>query len=529
MKTFKILFLFLLVAGFFTSCYEDESSLNYKLINPIVIDLGNDDPQATEYSLFVFDTLEIKPVAYKEGVKDADLSFKWTISGNLIVPTLLDSNMTLKKMIDFQPMSNPYYLLYEVTDNTTGIKQEQVFHVTVQSPYGPGLIVSETKDDLTSDVSLIRGYNFSSGFKKDQDTVLHDLFSRVNKRKIQGVGTALLSNAYRTTRILTIGTDRSIDRVDPFDYKYLDGNGNSFIIDPKNYNVGSLNYNAQSGVEIITIGGKLYTHSFQGNVNTYSYYTMTTDLSDYNIGIFYKPEWAYGLGFDETNGRLLELAGSKLRPFKSNELAPDAPFDQNKLQGFTCMGMSEVASGKQLFIFLKEKDPATGKAKIGGKVYCYITYVGWTYMSDESRNGEPLKIVDLNGFEDIENASFFSAPYVTENYIFYATPKKIYTIDISAGISTVGYSVPDDSNEEISSMARWEGSNGKVDITNNVGTVVSTSARRNQLVVTTYDGQEGFIKTLPISPYTGRIETNPKLYGLFKGFGKITASIHQNK
>ena len=60
---------------FLASCFEDDSSLNYKLMNPIVIDLG-DEP--TTYKVFAFDTLEIKPITYKEGVPDADLSFKWT-------------------------------------------------------------------------------------------------------------------------------------------------------------------------------------------------------------------------------------------------------------------------------------------------------------------------------------------------------------------------------------------------------------------------------------------------------------------
>lgn len=78
MKTQKIIFFLLLLTGLLYSCYEDKSSLNYTLINPINIELGD---ESTDYSVFAYDTLEIKPIVYKEGVDDADLSYRWTISG----------------------------------------------------------------------------------------------------------------------------------------------------------------------------------------------------------------------------------------------------------------------------------------------------------------------------------------------------------------------------------------------------------------------------------------------------------------
>ncbi|MSA63548.1 hypothetical protein GKD43_00565, partial [Odoribacter splanchnicus] len=182
----KTLLVALLGSLFLASCFEDDSSLNYKLMNPIVIDLG-DEP--TTYKVFAFDTLEIKPITYKEGVPDADLSFKWTLEGNTIIPKVIDSTMTLKYMVDVSAQNNAYKLVYEVRDNTTDIIQEQVFDVTVMSPFGSGLIVCDTKDEMTSDVSLIMAYNFTDSYHKEQDTVMRNLFSSVNGRKINGVAT----------------------------------------------------------------------------------------------------------------------------------------------------------------------------------------------------------------------------------------------------------------------------------------------------------------------------------------------------
>ena len=228
MKMQKIILFLVCLTGFLHSCYEDKSSLNYTLVNPINIDLGGAN---TEYSVFAYDTLEIKPIVYKEGVSDTELSYRWTVSGNYIVPTVLDSTMTLKVRVDLQPQTIAYNLLYEVWDNTTGIKQEQTFKIKVETPFGSGLVISETEDEQTSDISLIRAYCFSSGFKKAQDTTMRNLFSLVNKRKIAGVGTAILSTTYGVYgRFMTIGTNSSVDRIDPFDYSYIDGNGSSFMI-----------------------------------------------------------------------------------------------------------------------------------------------------------------------------------------------------------------------------------------------------------------------------------------------------------
>ena len=88
------------------------------------------------------------------------------------------------------------------------------------SPFGSGLVVCDTRDEKTSDVSLIMAYNFTSNYKKENDTIMYNLFSLVNERKINGVATSVRSTIYGTNRSLTIGTDHTIDRVDPFDYSY---------------------------------------------------------------------------------------------------------------------------------------------------------------------------------------------------------------------------------------------------------------------------------------------------------------------
>ena len=529
MKTHKIILFFTLITSLLYACYEDKSSLSYTLINPINIDLGD---ASTSYSVFAYDTLEIKPLVYREGIDDSNLSYQWTISGNYITPTLLDTTMTLKTRIDLQPQVLAYDLLYEVIDNTTGIIQEQEFEVTVETPFGPGLVISETEDDLTSDISLIRAYNFSFGLKKDQDTTMRNIFSLVNKRKISGVGTAILSTTYGVFgRFMTIGTKTSVDRIDPFDYTYVDGNGESFMIDPQNYNVTSLGFSKNAGcIETIVIGGKLYTHYYQTQaIHKFSYYLLTSDMSDYRISLSHQPEWAYGLCFDEMNGRFLEINGTKyLRVINSKKLPTDAAFDPNKLQKFTCRAMFSGRNSVTHNI-LQEKDPATGLPDPNGKIYCYDTKQVNYYADPDLQNGMPVKIIDLSNFPEINKALFFSGTN-NRDYIYYATPDKVYTINLIMNTATVDYVIPQTEapDEEITSMAVWLG-NGKMNYTDNRGEMKETGSENNMLVITTYSPslKEGFVRTLPISIYTGRIESNLEYHGLFRGFGKITATTTQ--
>ena len=67
----------------------------------------------------------------------------------------------------------------------------------------------------------------------------------------------------------------------------------------------------------------------QQDNKVYSYYLQTSDMSDYYMGIFYRPAWENGIGFDEKNGRLLEFdSDDQLKVFNSAKLPADAPFDQ---------------------------------------------------------------------------------------------------------------------------------------------------------------------------------------------------------
>lgn len=167
-NTMKIKFIILMLAmvGYFTSCYDDKSNDSIKTINPLVIDMGG---VPTSMSAFLLDTLEIKPVVYKIGSDDADLSYKWEISGNDIIPFVLDSTMTLKAIVSVAPNSNPYTIILTVTDNRTNLQNYEKFSLSVYSNLGKGLVVADTRDGVNTDLNLIMSQNFTENFLQQFD------------------------------------------------------------------------------------------------------------------------------------------------------------------------------------------------------------------------------------------------------------------------------------------------------------------------------------------------------------------------
>lgn len=522
----NIILLIIVLLGV-SSCYKDNSAVNYKMINPLRIELGNLDKK---YYAFALDTLQISPIVYKEGVKDEDLEFYWEISGNLIVPTEIGNKMSLKTELNFPPEGNSYKILYRVTDKETGLYIEEVFEVTIQSPFGTGLLVCDSHDGVQSDISLIMGRNFDAVRKKGQDTIMYNLFSRVNERKVNGIITATNSNVYGVVRSLAIATMNSIERVDPFDFTYMDGNAQIFYLDPGVYKVSGITYLSNQGVELLINDGKIHPRSFQGGNKLFSYYLLTADLSDYNVskmvcGAYLKP-----LGFDELGGRVVTTNSwnDAIVTMESQDNSSVA-FKPSKLKGFKCLqfftGMGNT-SLRDYHMILEDK--------ISKRRYSYVINATNGYDSP-TKHGLAKEIIDLDPAKcpGIEEAVAFCA---TENQavIYYATKNTIYAVGYPTWVSinvTEEYSVPE--GEEITGMLSWTdySAGGSIEYANpdpNAAPdkkILETGSQNRMIIITSYNPttKEGFIRTVAVTNVgSGRLEKNRELHNEFKGFGKIS-------
>ena len=273
----KYLYVYILFFSFCCmSCFEDESSLEIKNLNPIRIE--NLSLNGT-YAVYMGDTLNIEPLVFCEGSPDTELSFEWELSGNTIVPTILDSTMYMSAQIIAPPASNPYLLKFTVTDNTTGIVRIEKFSVSVQSPYGTGLIVADTKDGLTSDLSLIRSREFTADIPSDNDEkkIFRHIWSQNNGAPLEGLLLDCKANSYQTNRAMTIVTTKHIVRADYTDYVNIpdEADVNMFLVPPAiidgSYEHACMSEEEMTGTELLCVDGLLMDRMQRNGNRKYSY------------------------------------------------------------------------------------------------------------------------------------------------------------------------------------------------------------------------------------------------------------------
>lgn len=511
------IFLILLIVTIFTSCYKDDSTANYKIINPIVIS-GTEN----SFELFSLDTLRIKPLVYKEGIKDEDLSFKWTIYHSLIVPTVLDSTMSLKVVMPFSPHASPYTIIYEVTDKTSGISIEQKYDVKIISPFGTGLIVCHSEDGKNSDVSLIRSWNYQHTITND--TIMSNLFSRVNNRKLDGITTGAVSTQYGNSATLTLTTPNAIERVDPRDYKFIDSGNDVFLIKPDKINPVYIVNDANSGNDILNNNGNVHVRSFQSGNRLYGYKALTPDMTPASITKICKPYWEMAIGFDKLNGRFLAINSGSQRFDFLNRTDADK-FGWNEFQNYDCLSIV-FGADKRIMGIMKNK--TTNDVE----VFSFIA----AYSAKDIRTKEPFKLL-LQDCPDIDKAILFETSE-RANVVYYATPTKIYAANYLTGVIRTTLEYETNPGEEITTMYVWSNyrAGGKIKYTNpnpNADQkILEMGSQNRMMVISTYNAakNEGYVKHLGIlSTSTGELEKARDLHVTFGGFGKISITQFQEK
>ena len=507
------------------SCFEDESSLSIRNLNPIRIENIELDGS---YAVYMGDTLNVEPLVFCEGVPDAELSFEWQLSGYTIVPTILDSTMYMSAQIVAPPATNPYLLKFTVTDNTTGIARIEQFNVSVQSPYGPGLIVVDTKDGLTSDLSLIRSREFTSEIPSDDDQkrIFRHVWSQNNGAPLDGLVLDLITNSYGTNRSMTILTTEHILRADYTDYVNMpeEQDENMFLVKPTHIGNGSYTHGLFSeeesrGEELMSVNGLLTMRSQQQGNRHYGYTLYPVGILDYDVTMMYNPEWCPVYCYDALGERMLFYSGGVLSV--AEEQVSDSKFDVNDLSDYEPFLLDEISSG----IVLLTKQKSTG------------TFIGLV-MDKLEDNGQNFakSTFDFSSAMDIDQALFFDVN-ASEDVIYYATESKLYAVPIANMSAAVQWEVQVGSGDEITGIKVYDFETGGYCLyqgTTSGGDPTDSSqpSSRRMMMIFTYNDatQEGKITCVPITNLgRGSLEKNRAYHVTFPGFNKITGVYCQQK
>jgi len=157
---------FFLVALLFTGCYTDKSGLDTNKINEIVIEAPD---MSSILRVEYLEDITFEPTVKIGNKENPDgVSYRWEINQTpgstdmVVLGTERILNTTVKNTI----VSAAYTLVFTAIDEAHGLEYQKSWPVYVSSSFREGIVVAETKDGSTSDLSLIMDDGITTSYDK---------------------------------------------------------------------------------------------------------------------------------------------------------------------------------------------------------------------------------------------------------------------------------------------------------------------------------------------------------------------------
>lgn len=507
-----LLYTLLICCGmqFFSACRKDLSTLDTSKINGVTFDTTGQG----SLSVFQYDTLVLQPKLNLNGLNSADLAYEWKINLN---PREINYQVIgTGRDLEFVPQMKPtkanefHQVLYTITDKTNGLQYVMSWPLTIRNSIGEGLVIAETADGVTSDLSHIMSPRVTTDYSSE--SVKRQVFSSINGTTIPGVLKQLRFTTLNSVGEIMLGiSDNTIAGVKTLDYTLARMNEELFFTPVAGRNHQMLGSLQQSDVYVGN--GKLTAFWLATNKKFGVPFDSKFTVPDHVALNGRSDNPAVVISFyDEVEETFVYQASVSFGDKKMYAM-PDsdqAAFNAGNLPGKVNVAAGVSQSGEFLHLLQDKASGAFGLYVIEGGKYD----ANWNFVPPA-----PKTYVDLSDAPDISNAQYFVL-LDDQKVMYYATKTKIYAV--LYGSSTPGFSerYTVSGGEEITTLQvyqqadypkRYDGWDPPYIATNN-----------KQLIMSTYNGTEGKVHILPmINIGLGNIdEANVKTYG---GFKRITA------
>lgn len=496
------LFLFIVGITSMIACKKDLSTLDVNPIEGVKIDTAGNGI----LNVFQFDHLVLNP-RLTTGLSDEDLAYQWRINlvpGDTTV-IVLSTAKNLDAEISLPPTRSGVYhqLTYSVTDKRNDLKYIMTWQLSIKNGIGEGLVIAETTDGISTDLSHIMHPLVTSNFTGE--SVKHHIYSAINNAKIQGTVKQIRFNA-RITALFGI-TDTEVFKVNTLDYRLAGKNGDLFFNHTGNFAPQALGAVAQGDVYIEN--GKFYSNymeaakkwgvPFDSKFNVPDHVALDGNTGDlYTVMNFY----------DEVKGQFVYLRSIQSfgdRKMTAYPSVTDKAFNPGNLPNKKNMAAA-LGPDRELLHLLKDK--STGKLEL--------------YILNKSMNDYPNIIVpapkvvyDLSAAPEINTAIKFVL-YDEQRVMYYATPTKIYVVLFGGATPIYQERYVAAAGEKITTLQMFQ----QCDYPFLGGPYISTNNK--QLIVSTYNETEGKVHIMPIRSVGSGIIDLPNIK-TFTGFDKITA------
>ncbi|MEG0796957.1 MAG: PKD-like family lipoprotein [Odoribacter sp.] len=510
-KLFYILIVFQLLC---VGCFEDESNLNIRKINPIEIEMFGGNQLLVKQ----MDTLKVEPLIYCEGVPDSELSFEWMFMNyGTMVPRLLDTTMYCCAQITEKPGKN-YTLRLTVTDRTTGIFRIQTYMVNVGSNFDAGLLIADTKDGgVTSDLNLVKCREFNADYALENETrdVYRNMWESVNGASFGGeILAAQTANAWSQNTSVTVVTTQDLYRANYKDYVWEWTGDQMFYVKPpfsgQELQSATFAFRTNNVWEAMMVNGLFFQRNLQNNGRQYGYPVYPSGVKEYAVSMMCLP---LGTGlypvycYDAIGKRMLFFYNeSGYKPV--DQLG--GPFDVNDLSGYDPLFLGQSAEGMTFMV--KNRNSGAYQALVMN-VVLGADVAGATKFAKN--------VYDLSAASNIGDARFYALNR-QGNAVYYATETAVYAGPLdhmsdaklrwSAGIG-----------ETITGIRLYDWTGGKHYYMGAEEKEDSQESADRMLLITTQNAKgEGKVTAVPVLHQNiGQLEQNKKYQVVLEGFGKI--------
>lgn len=514
-RLFYILIVFQLLCA---ACFEDDSNLDIRKVNPIVIELfaGN------QLSVKQMDTLKVEPLIYCEGVPDSELAYEWMLGERV-----LDTTMYCCAQITEQP--NPKYnLILTVTDKTTGIFRIQTFVLNVGSNFDSGLLIADTKDGgATSDLTLVKCREFTAkekyAIENDTRDIYRDMWANVNGAPFSGeILSAQTASAWSSNTGLTVVTTQDLYRANYKDY-VLEWTGDQmFYVKPpfsgEELRSADLAYRSNNTWEAMVVNGLFFQRNLQNNGRHYGYPIYPAGVKDYHVSMMCLPlgSQVYAVYcYDDMGKRMLFFNGeSGYKPV--DQLS--GQFDVNDLSGYDPLFLGQSAEGVTFLV--KNQSSRAYQALI-------MNVVQGSEVSGTTKFAKA--VYDLSAASNIGEARFYALNR-QGNAVFYATETAVYAgpLDHMSDAKlrwTAGY------GETITAIRFYDWPRGQHYYMGPEEKEAKQDSDGRMLLITTQNAKgEGKVTAVPVVHQNiGALEQSKKYQVVLEGFGKILGIYSQQQ
>lgn len=499
------------------SCRDDLSTLD---VNPIE-GVRFDTTGMGMIHTFQFDELSIAPKIITQ-LDPGQLAYEWKINpvpgklwdfslGSLPFEVIgTEKNLTYE--VAFAPTAGfdrgqLHELVLTVTDTKTGLQYIHSYPLSIRNSIGEGLVIAETYDGQTTDISHIMSPAVTSFY--NDESVKYKIFSGVNGVTIPGLVKEIKYTRLRNIGDVMIGiTDNSIQTMRTLDYVQQVTDEELFFAPPAVIRPQTIEVFKGGSPFYATIvnDGRTYT-DVVGNVGKFALPDDYPFRASEHIAVNRTTSYNFYLNFfDENLGAFIYKQGPNAWNDKAlyQMVAATSPFNPRGLQGKQVVA-ADVKVNHDFIHVLKDNT--------GGGMGIYVINAD-TYGVPPT----PKRYLDISDAPEISAAEHF-AILPDQDVIFYATKTKLYVVMYTADVPSYAlrYTVP--AGEEITTLQLFQ----QADYANrsqNDPPYISTNNK--QLIMSTYTGSQGSVYILPFGT-PGLAIINEANVAKYEGFGRVTA------